>query len=205
MKNRSGTISLLIMGFILILGFQNCDGSSFRNEDLIQEAPFNSINIGFVGSTQYKGGFSFSYRSKTDAQIISEFKVRKINTTVYLVQEGSTLITCRLGTPNSMEELMQITEIAKVTHPTFLSDFEVCEPADGKFIHYKVGDTSPIYLIASSQNENCLLDDPQRFLDENKRIFIIDNLSFEEIETLVVESKALATSASCTVNDLSLE
>lgn len=202
MKSYSSTVSLLAMGFILVLGFQNCSGSQFSDGDLIEDAPLSSID---TGDTKFKGGLSFDYLAKTDLNTVSEFKVQKKSDDTYSAQSGNNIITCSLQTPNPMEELMQITEVAKVTHPAFLSNPQVCNPIDGKFIHYKIGEVSPIYLIASSQEENCLLDDPQRLLNEDKRVFVIDNLSFEEIESLVNESKALSTSASCTVNKLNIE
>ncbi len=201
MKNSSGTISLLIMGAILVLGFQNCSNSRFSDGDLVERTPLSSIN---TGDTKYKEGLSFDYLVKTDANTASAFKVQKKSTNTYSAQNGNDIITCSLQTPNSMEELMQITEVAEVTHPAFLSNPEVCNPIDGKFVHYKIGEVSPIYLIASSE-EDCLLDDPQRLIDEDKRVFVIDNLSFEEIESLVNESKALSTSASCTINKLNIE
>ncbi|MGH1468870.1 MAG: hypothetical protein ACRBBP_08330 [Bdellovibrionales bacterium] len=201
MKSYSNTISLLAMGLILVLGFQNCSGSRFSDGDLVEDRLLSSIK---PGDTKYKDGLSFDYLAKTDTNTVSEYKVQKKDNNVYLAQSGNDIITCSLQTPNPMEELMQITEVAKVTHPALLSNPEVCNPIDGKFIHYKIGEVSPIYLIASSE-EDCLLDDPQRLLNENKRVFVIDNLSFEEIESLVNESKALSTNASCTVNQLNIE
>lgn len=199
MTKHSSTLSLLIMGSILILGFQNCGNSNFSNEDLVQDQPLSSINSEHVSidNTKFSGGLSFDYMSKTATQTLSEFKVEKTSNGVYSAQEGNTLITCTLENPNAMEELMQLTEVVTVTHPTFLASPEICSPVDGKFYHFKIGKVSPIYLIAKSQADDCLLDDPQRLLDENKRAFVINNLSFEEIESLVFESRALASSTSC--------
>lgn len=202
MKHYSSTVSLLLMGFILVLGFQNCSSSKFSTDDLVEDAPLSSIQI---EDGQYTEGLSFDYIAKTINETASELKINKTSASVYSAQAGNSLSTCTVEIPNAMEDLMQITEVAKITHPAFLSSPEVCDPSDGKFIHYKIGDHSPIYLIASSQEDNCLTDDPQDLLDENKRVFVIDNLSFEEIESLIEDSKTIIESSSCVTNNLTIE
>lgn len=197
MQKFSSTVSLFIMGLIMVLGFQNCGSSTFSGDDLIQKTPLSSINI---DDTKYKEGLSFSLISQIDSEITSEFKVQKTSENNYAAQSGQSIITCTLGDPNPMEELMEITDVASVTHPTFLSEIELCDPLDGKFIHFKIGETSPVYLVPYSQPNNCLTDDPQRLLGEGKRVFIVENISYEEIETLVDESTALAETDLCTVN-----
>lgn len=202
MQKFSGTVSLFIMGFIMVLGFQNCSSSNFSEDDLIKEVPLSSINI---DDTKYNNGLSFNLLTKTEGNTTSEFKIQKTSDHSYSAQSGLSIITCNLGHPNPMEELMEMTDVAKVTHPTLLSDIEVCEPSDEKFIHFKIGETSPVYLVAYSQPENCLTDDPQRLMVEGKRVFIIENISFEEIETLVDESRTLSETELCTVNSVEPE
>ncbi len=202
---HSSTLSLLVMGLILVLGFQNCGDAKFIDQDdLIQGKPLSSIyNNGRVSidNTKFTGGLSFSYILKTDTETSSIFQVKKISGNSYSAQEGGRFSTCVLENPNAMEELMQITEVATVTHPSFLAQPEICDPLNGYFFHFKIGEKSPIYLIAKSSADNCLLDDPQRLLDEGKRVFVINNLSFEEIETLITESQAIANSNSCFADD----
>jgi hypothetical protein len=190
------------MGFIMVLGFQNCGNSTFNEDDLIQDTPLSSIDI---DDTKYNKGLSFTLLAKNEVNTLSEFKVQKTSDHNYSAQNGLSIITCTLGDPNPMEELMEITDAAKVTHPTFLSEIEICDPEDGKSIHFKIGETSPVYLVAYSQPENCLMDDPQRLMNEGKRVFIIENISFEEVETLVDESKALSETELCTVNTIELD
>ncbi len=197
MKKISSVLSTIFTTLILIFGFQNCGKSSFSGSDLVESEPLSSINI---DDTKYKDGLSFNSLSTTNDKTVSDFQVQKTSDQSYAAKTGNDIITCVLDNPNPMEELMQITEVATVTHPTFLSEVDVCEPKDEKFIHFKIGEDSPVHLISYTQDENCLTDDPRRLLAEGHRVFIIENISFEEIETLIEESKALSKTELCSVN-----
>jgi hypothetical protein len=199
MGKQKGVLSILIIGLILVFGFQNCQNASFSNPDIIQDQPISSLQ---PGDTKFKNGLTFDALSKTVNQTISEFRVFKRGDSEYVALSRGLFITCSLEKPNAMEDLMQITEVARITHPSFISNPSICDPQDGKFIHYKIGKESPIYLIAASEVDDCLMDDPQELLNEDKRVFVIDNVSYEEISSLIEDSLELSGSSSCIAKEL---
>jgi UDP-N-acetylglucosamine 2-epimerase len=46
------------------------------------------------------------------------------------------------------------------------------------------------------------MDDPQELLNEDKRVFVIDNVSYEEISSLIEDSLELSGSSSCIAKEL---
>jgi len=174
---------------VLILGFQNCGNSSFQNMNSVTNAPASSL---IINDTKFREGLDFKIVSLSSGStdLVSVFEVSKNENHGYDVSSKSTSYRCSFENPNAAEELLQITEISTLSHPSMVpSAFDVCDSSEGKDVYYAIGRQSKIYLIFKSENEDCYTGDPQKLLDQNKRIFVVDNLYIEDLLELVESVK----------------
>lgn len=182
--NKNNVISLVSM-LVLMLGFQNCGSSSFQNIDAVQGEPASSL---ITGDTKYKQGLDFAVMSMASgsSDLKTDFKVSKNDKKEYILEDESTTYTCTFETPNSSEELLQITEISTLSHPSMISSaFDVCDSSGGEDVYYSIGRQSKIYLVAKDENEDCYSGDPQKLIDQNKRVFVVDNIFIGDIQNLL--------------------
>lgn len=182
--NKSNIFTALSI-LILIFGFQNCGNSSFQNIESLVDAPATSV---FVGDTKFRGGLDFSMMSMApgSSDLVSEFTVKRSKEKDYQVINDLSSFICSFGNPNASEELLQLTEIATISHPASLgSIFDVCDSSGGNDVFYKVGEQSPIYLSLKDEAEDCYSGDPQKLSAQNKRVFVVKNLYIDDINDLI--------------------
>lgn len=199
MKRQIRVFWLAVVGSVLAFSFQNCGGAAFDSSDYVKDAPLSSITgQGNVGDTQYKEGFSFNLLSSDSAQTKTKFRASKTDDGQYRLLDENSVVNCSLDDATSIEDLLQFSESVKVSNPLVLSEIpEVCQSTDGSFQHLKIGDQSPIYLIPADEQSGCLLDEPSKLIAEGKRVFIIENISFDEIESMIAASKASSQNEGC--------
>jgi len=182
--NKNNIFTLLSI-LVLFLGFQNCGNSSFQNTDSIQNEPASSL---LTGDTKYKEGLDFAAMSLDSGatDLVLNFEVSKNKNKDYSVLSGEISYVCSFEHPNSSEELLQITEISTLSHPSMVSSvFDVCDSSGSKDVFYAIGRQSKIYLTLKDENEDCYSGNPQKLLDLDQRVFVVDNLFIGDIQELI--------------------
>lgn len=167
------------------MGFQNCGDSSFQNTETISREPLSSL---IPEDTGYNGGQTFRLLSLdlNSDNLEAEFKVSRGEQENYIIQNLSIISNCDLTNPNAAEELLQIADVTIVSHPSTLSTpIEVCDNAEDKSYFYQLGDVSPIYIVLKNESEDCYSGDPQKLIDQDKRVFIVENMFEDEVQELI--------------------
>lgn len=181
-KNNIYTVMSIL---VLVLGFQNCGNSSFQNMDSVRNEPASSL---LPSDTKFRGGLDFEIASLSSASqdLRANFKISKNKDRSYAITNESANYKCSFENPNSAEELLQITEISTLSHPSMISSaFDLCDSSDGKDVFFGIGRQSKIYLTFKSETEDCFTGDPQKLLDLDKRVFVVDNLFIEDVQELI--------------------
>jgi len=180
-KNNILTILSIL---ILILGFQNCGNSAFQDMDAVQRVPVNSI---ITNDTKFRGGLDFTVMSLSDSSndLVADFSVQRTEIGYRIVADLESY-SCAFENPNASEELLQLTEITTISHPSMVGTaFDICDAESDKEIFYAVGEQSPIYLAFKDETEDCYSGDPQKLLDKGLRVFIVENLFMNDIQDLL--------------------
>jgi len=180
-KNNILTILSIL---VLVLGFQNCGNSAFQDVDSVQSAPASSI---ITNDTKFRGGLDFTVMSISDSstELVSDFSVQKDEDDYRIVADLKSY-SCAFDNPNASEELLQLTEITTISHPSMVGTaFDLCDAGNDKDVFYAIGAESPIYLTFKDETEDCYSGDPQKLLDKDLRVFIVENLFINDIQDLL--------------------
>jgi len=203
--NRNNVFTFVSI-LILLLGFQNCGNSNFQNVSAVKNAPALSL---IVEDTKFKGGLDFEVLSlaQGSTELVSNFKVSKGKKSEYNISQNERSYLCYFENPNSSEELLQLTEISTLSHPsTEGSVFDICDSSEGEDVYYSIGRQSKLYLVFKNEAEDCYSGDPEKLMDQDLRVYIVDNLFIDDIEelTATVEQDVLDGS-NCAIFDSNSE
>lgn len=190
---------------ILLMGFQNCGDSSFQNLETVNGEPLSSL---IPEDTKYTGGQNFRMLSLDigSSDLETEFKVSRGFEDNYIIQNLNILSNCDLSDPNAAEEILQIADVTIISHPsTITAPIEVCDNADDKNYFYQLGDVSPIFIVFKNETENCYTGDPQKLIDQDKRVFVVENMFEDEIQELInAISEITSDNQSCQTTNIGI-
>jgi len=185
LKSNKNNFFTAVSILILIFGFQNCGNSSFQDFESIVDAPVSTI---VVNDTKFRGGLDFSVVSlnSQSEELETDFTVKRSKETDYHIVNDLSDYICSFENPNASEELLQLTEITRVSHPSSSSSsFDLCDSSNGKDVFYKIGNQSPIFLALKDERDDCYSGNPLKLTNQNKRAFVVNNLFIDDINDLV--------------------